>query len=78
MLGLSRERLIKVARRNPTEPSAQRFVWLLFIGFLPAAVLGLMFLTIKGLLFNPITVATALVVGGLIIHSTWKSACHRA
>ena len=63
-----RERLIKVASGLTTEPSAQRFVWLLFIAFLPAAVLGLMFHSkIKALLFNPITVATALVVGGLII-----------
>ncbi|HRA81090.1 MAG TPA: undecaprenyl-diphosphate phosphatase [Thauera sp.] len=63
-----RERLIKVASGLRTEPSAQRFVGLLFIAFLPAAVLGLMFHSkIKALLFNPITVATALVVGGLII-----------
>ena len=72
-----RERLIKVASGLTTEPSAQRFVWLLFIGFLPAAVLGLMFhSTIKGLLFNPITVATALVVGGLIILYVEKRAYH--
>ena len=45
-----RERLIKVAVGLPTQPSAQRFVWMLFIGFLPAAILGLMFhSTIKGL-----------------------------
>ena len=72
-----RERLIKVASGITTEPSAQRFVGLLFIGFLPAAVLGLMFhSTIKGLLFNPITVATALVVGGLIILYVEKRAYH--
>ena len=63
-----RERLIKVASGLRTEPSAQRFVGMLFVAFLPAAVLGLMFHSkIKALLFNPITVATALVVGGLII-----------
>ena len=72
-----RERLIKVAVGLPTQPSAQRFVWMLFIGFLPAAILGLMFhSTIKGLLFNPITVATALVVGGLIILYVEKRAYH--
>ena len=54
------ERLIKVASGLRTEPSAQRFVGLLFIAFLPAAVLGLMFHSkIKALLFNPITVATS-------------------
>ena len=63
-----RERLIKVASGLRTEPSAQRFVGMLFVAFLPAAILGLMFHSkIKALLFNPITVATALVVGGLII-----------
>ena len=63
-----RERLIKVASGLRTEPSAQRFVGMLFVAFLPAALLGLMFHSkIKALLFNPITVATALVVGGLII-----------
>ena len=63
-----RERLIKVASGLRTEPSAQRFVGMLFVAFLPDAVLGLMFHSkIKALLFNPITVATALVVGGLII-----------
>ena len=70
-----RERLIKVASGLTTEPAAQRFVGLLFIAFLPAAVLGLMFHSkIKALLFNPITVATALVVGGLIILSVEKRA----
>ncbi|NMG67840.1 undecaprenyl-diphosphate phosphatase [Azoarcus indigens] len=63
-----RERLIKVAVGLPREREAQRFVGLLFLGFLPAAVLGLMFHSvIKTVLFNPLTVATALVVGGLII-----------
>lgn len=63
-----RERLTGVARGLSTDPAARRFVLLLFVGFLPAAVLGLAFhSTIKGLLFNPITVATALIVGGLLI-----------
>ncbi len=72
-----RERLVGVATGLATEPSAQRFVAMLFIAFLPAAVLGLMFhSTIKELLFNPITVATALVVGGLIILYVEKRAYH--
>lgn len=63
-----RERLIGVAQGLSTEPTARRFVVLLIVGFLPAAVLGLMFhSTIKGVLFNPITVATALIVGGVLI-----------
>ena len=63
-----RERLTKIVVGLPNDSGAQRFAAMLFIGFLPAAVLGLMFhSTIKALLFNPITVATALIVGGIII-----------
>ena len=63
-----RERLVGVARGLPSDAGARKFVGLLFVGFLPAAVLGVMFhSTIKGALFNPITVATALIVGGLLI-----------
>lgn len=72
-----REKLVKVTVGLPGDPAAQRFTALLFIGFLPAAVLGLMFYsTIKGVLFNPITVATALIVGGFIILYVEKRAYH--
>jgi len=72
-----RERLIKVASGLRSEPASQRFVGMLFVAFLPAAVLGLMFhSTIKSLLFNPLTVATALVVGGFIILYVEKRAYH--
>lgn len=63
-----RKRLFDVAVGLPTQRSAQRFVLLLLVAFLPAAVLGTLFHSyIKGLLFNPITVATMLVLGGFII-----------
>jgi undecaprenyl-diphosphatase len=40
----------------------------LFVAFLPAAVLGLLFHhTIKVYLFNPVSVAIALILGGLVI-----------
>ena len=72
-----RVRLTKMVIGLPGDPVAQRFASLLFIGFLPAAVLGLMFhATIKALLFNPITVATALIVGGIIILYVEKRAYH--
>lgn len=72
-----RERLLKVAAGVTTDPGAQRFVGMLFVAFLPAAVLGLMFhSTIKAVLFNPLTVATALIVGGLIILYVEKRAYH--
>ncbi len=46
----------------------QRFALNLFIAFLPAAIVGLLFHTyITTHLFNPVTVAWALVVGGILI-----------
>ena len=72
-----RERLTKMVIGLPNDAPSQRFAAMLFIGFLPAAVLGLMFYsTIKTLLFNPITVATALIVGGFIILYVEKRAYH--
>ena len=51
-----------------SDPVQQRFAALLIVGFLPAAVLGLLFhSTIKAYLFNPLTVAGALIAGGLLI-----------
>ncbi|MCX7184873.1 MAG: undecaprenyl-diphosphate phosphatase [Nitrosospira sp.] len=47
---------------------ANRFVLNLFIAFLPAAILGLLFIkTIKQYLFHPVPVALALVIGGVLI-----------
>lgn len=72
-----RERLLRVAAGVPSDRGAQRFVALLVIGFLPAAVLGFLFhSTIKSVLFNPLVVATALVVGGLVILYVEKRAYH--
>ena len=52
----------------PRERSAQRFVMNLFIAFLPAAILGLLFIkAIKAHLFNPFAVAIAFIVGALVI-----------
>ena len=72
-----RERLTRVVLGLGSDTRAQRFVGLLFVGFLPAAVLGLLFhSTIKAVLFNPITVATALIVGGVLILYLEKRAYH--
>jgi undecaprenyl-diphosphatase len=50
------------------ERAAQRFVLNLIIAFLPAAVLGLAFgKIIKAHLFQPVPVALAFIVGGIII-----------
>ncbi len=48
--------------------TALRFVLNLVIAFIPLAALGLLFgKTIKAHLFNPITVASTFIIGGLII-----------
>lgn len=50
------------------QPVTRRFVQNLFIAFLPAAVIGLLFHNaIKVYLFNPVSVAGALIVGGVLI-----------
>jgi len=72
-----RERIAKVFGGLTTDPVQQRFTALLAVGFMPAAVLGLMFhSTIKAYLFNPLTVACALVVGGLLILYIERKAYH--
>lgn len=49
-------------------PTERRFVFNLFLAFLPAALVGLLLHgAIKEHLFNPFTVAAALVVGGIVI-----------
>ncbi|MSR09642.1 MAG: undecaprenyl-diphosphate phosphatase [Gammaproteobacteria bacterium] len=51
-----------------SEPASRRLAINLLVAFLPAAVLGFLFLKeIKHYLFNPMVVATALIVGGLVI-----------
>ncbi len=51
-----------------TEPASRRLATNLIVAFLPAAVLGFLFLKeIKTYLFNPMVVATALIVGGVLI-----------
>lgn len=63
-----REKLLGVARGLTRDPAARRFAGNIMIGFLPAMVLGvLLHGAIKGYLFNPLTVAGALIVGGVAI-----------
>jgi undecaprenyl-diphosphatase len=50
------------------DPVQQRFAANLFVAFLPAAVVGLALQKqIKAFLFNPVSVAVALIVGALVI-----------
>lgn len=52
----------------PNEKQAQQFALNVFIAFLPAVVLGLLFgKAIKAHLFTPVVVASTFIIGGLII-----------
>src|SRR4051812_25531843 len=63
-----RAKLLGTAFSLHKDPVARRFVLNLLIAFLPLAILGLLFgERIKAALFNPVSVAVALVVGGFII-----------
>jgi undecaprenyl-diphosphatase len=63
-----RQRLWDTATRFFGEASARRFVLNLFVAFLPLAILGLLFEdAIEAVLFAPVPVAIALIVGGIVI-----------
>lgn len=63
-----RKKILGIVVGLPKEPQAQKFTGNLLIAFMPALVLGVVFSDmIHEYLFNPITVALALVVGGVIM-----------
>jgi undecaprenyl-diphosphatase len=63
-----RAKIAHVAGGLGRDPQAGHFVKLVMIAFMPAAVLGFLFHgVIKDHLFNPLTVAGALIVGGVLI-----------
>ena len=65
---LYQQRFKTVVRTITSDQESQKFALQLFIAFLPLAILGLLFHhQIKQALFNPISVAVALIAGGLII-----------
>ena len=65
-----RQKLLHVAFSLHREAASRRFVLNLLIVFLPVALLALKFGdAIKAVLFNPVSVAIALVVGGFMILS---------
>ena len=71
-----RLRLGRVVAGVTRDPVAQRFVRNLLVAFVPAAVFGLLLgKTIKAHLFAPVPVATAFIVGGLVI--LWVERRHR-
>lgn len=60
-----------------SDRKAQKFILNLIIAFLPAAVLGLLFnKSIKAVLFAPVPVALAFIIGGMII--LWVERRHKA
>jgi undecaprenyl-diphosphatase len=63
-----RARLAKAFSGLASEPVQQRFALNLFVAFLPAAIVGLAFQkAIKAHLFNPVSVAIALILGAAAI-----------
>jgi undecaprenyl-diphosphatase len=63
-----RARFLKAFSGLTRDPVQQRFAANLFVAFLPAAIVGLAFQSqIKKFLFNPVSVAVALVAGALVI-----------
>ena len=63
-----RAKIGEVASGIGKREDANRFMLNLFVAFLPAAILGLLFIkTIKHYLFHPVPVALAFIVGGVVI-----------
>ncbi|WP_313026127.1 undecaprenyl-diphosphate phosphatase [Pseudomonas lopnurensis] len=63
-----RRKIIDVVVGLPNERQAQKFTANLLVAFMPAVVLGVAFAdVIHEYLFNPITVAMALVIGGIVM-----------
>lgn len=63
-----RARLFHVLVNLRSEPASQRLAINIIVAFLPSAILGFLFLKqIKAYLFNPMVVASAFIIGGLLI-----------
>jgi undecaprenyl-diphosphatase len=63
-----RARIGRIVGGLGTDPVARRFALNVVIAFLPAAVLGVLFgKYIKAVLFEPVPVALAFIVGGIVI-----------
>jgi len=71
-----RRRLLDTLAGIGSQPAAQRFALNVAIAFVPAVIAGLLFgRIVKDVLFHPVPVAAAFVVGGLVI--LWVEARHR-
>jgi len=68
ILGVYAGRLWRIFSAAPHDPRARRFILAVLIAFLPAMVVGAFaYSTIRALLESPLTVAIALVLGGVAI-----------
>jgi undecaprenyl-diphosphatase len=71
-----RRKIGAVVAGLPTRPEARRFTLNVIIATIPAIILGLMFeKSIKSVLFSPVPVSVALIVGGIVI--LWAEARNR-
>lgn len=71
-----RQKIATVIGGLGSDPKARKFAFNLLIAFLPAAVLGLLFSKkIKAVLFAPVPVALAFIIGGVII--LWVERKHK-
>jgi len=71
-----RARIGAVVQGAASQPRQQKFILNLLVAFLPAAVLGFLFSkAIKAHLFTPVPVATAFIVGALVI--LWAEKRHK-
>ena len=63
-----RARIARVLGGLGSDPKAQRFMVNLIVAFMPAAILGFLFnKKIKAVLFAPVPVALAFIIGGFVI-----------
>ncbi len=61
-------RLARAVVALPRDPAARRFAAAVLLAFLPAALLGVLFHgAIKAVLFDPLPVSIALILGGVVI-----------
>ena len=62
------KRLMQTVVDLPREQVAQRFTGNILLGFIPAALAGVLFIdVIKGVLFSPLVVAGGFIAGGVIM-----------
>lgn len=68
IISLYMQRLMQTVVDLPREARAQRFTGNILLGFFPAALAGFLFIEfIKGVLFNPLVVATGFIAGGVVM-----------